>query len=79
MLSKRNELKSIKYEINKIDKKSDEDDSIDNFTKDLIAQKNLLKEVKKKKLKKTKKPKKSNIELEKELELELEKELESRI
>jgi len=82
LLSKRNELRSIKQEINKIDKKSDEDDSIENFTKDLIIQKNLLKQVKKKKLKKTKK---SNIklekekELEKELELELEKELEFRL
>jgi hypothetical protein len=83
LLSKRNELKSIKHEINKIEKKSDEDDSIDNFTKDLIAQKNLLKEVKKKKLKKTKKTKKYNIELEKELDIELdielERELESKI
>jgi hypothetical protein len=72
LLNKRNELKSIRHEINKMDKKSDEDDSIDNFTKDLITQKNLLKEVKKKKLKKTKKTQKFNIELEKELEKELE-------
>jgi hypothetical protein len=79
LLSKRNELRSIKQEINKIDKKSDEDDSIDNFTKDLITQKNLLKQVKKKKLKKIKKIKNSNIELERELELELELELESKI
>ncbi len=77
LLSKRNELRSIKHEIKKIDKKSIEYDSIDNFTKDLLLQKNLLKEVKKKKLKKTKKStKKSNIELERELEIELEKELE---
>jgi hypothetical protein len=73
LLCKRNELRSIKQEINKIDKKSDEDNSIDNFTKDLITQKNLLKQVKKKK---TKKPKKSNIELERKLELELERKLE---
>jgi hypothetical protein len=75
LLSKRNELKSIKHEINKIYKKSDEDESIENFTKDLIAQKNLLKEVKKKKIKKNKKIKKSNIDLESELERELEREL----
>jgi len=73
LLSKRNELKSIKHEINNIEKKCNEDQTIDNFTKDLITQKNLLKEVKKKKLKKTKK---SKIELERELEMELEKELE---
>jgi hypothetical protein len=72
LLSKRNELKSIKNELNKIDKKSDEDEVINNFTKDLITQKNLLKEVKKKKLKKTKKTKKSNIDLDIELERELE-------
>jgi len=76
LLNKKNELKSIKHEINKIYKKSDENDSIDNFTKDLITQKNLLKQVKKKKLKKTKK---SNKELEKELERELERELESEL
>lgn len=74
LLSKRNELRSIKHEV---EKKTDDNDSIENFTKDLIAQKNLLKEVKKKKLKKTKKSKKSNIELERELEKELERELES--
>lgn len=72
LLSKRNELKSIKHEINKIERKSNEDEAIDNFTKDLITQKNLLKQVKKKKLNKIKKSKKSNIELEKELERELE-------
>ena len=72
LLNKKNELKSIKHEINKIYKKSDENDSIDNFTKDLITQKNLLKEVKKKKIKKIKKTKKSNKELEEELEKELE-------
>jgi len=79
LLNKRNELKSIKHEINNIEKKCNEDEAIDNFTKDLITQKNLLKEVKKKKLKKIKKSKKSNIELERELELELEKELESKL
>ena len=78
LLNKKNELKSIKHEINKIYKKSDEDNSIDIFTKDLIAQKNLLKEVKKKKIKKTKKSNKE-LELEKELESELEKELENEL
>jgi hypothetical protein len=72
LLNKRNELKSIKHELIKIDKKSDEEESINDFTKDLITQKNLLKEVKKKKIKKIKKIKKSNIELERELERELE-------
>jgi len=78
LLSKRNELKSIKNELNKIDKKSDEDEAINNFTKDLITQKNLLKEVKKKKLKKTKKTKKTNLDLDIELEKELERELENK-
>jgi hypothetical protein len=79
LLSKRNELKSVKHELIKIDKKSDENEIINNFTKDLILQKNLLKEVKKKKLKKTKKMKKSSIDLDIELEKELERELESKI
>ena len=79
LLSKRNELKSIKYELIKIDKKSDEEELVNDFTKDLIAQKNLLKEVKNKKLKKTKKTKKSSIDLDIELERELERELENKI
>jgi len=79
LLRKRNELKSVKYELIKIDKKSDEEELVNDFTKDLIAQKNLLKEVKNKKLKKTKKTKKSSIDLDIELEKELERELENKI
>jgi hypothetical protein len=72
LLSKKNELKSIKLvktsELCNKDKIDDNKSytSVDDFTKDLINQKTLLKEVKKKKLKKSKK--KSKIELEKELE-----------
>ena len=72
LLNKKNELRSLKTI--KTEEKSD-NDSINEFTKNLITQKNLLKEIKKKKLKKTKK--KSKIDLEKELEKELERELES--
>jgi hypothetical protein len=72
LLNKKNELRSLKTI--KTEDKSD-NDSINEFTKNLITQKNLLKEIKKKKLKKTKK--KSKIDLEKELEKELERELES--
>lgn len=78
LLNKKNELRSLRSI--KTEEKSD-NDSINEFTKNLIAQKNLLKEIKKKKLKKTKK--KSNIEkeldLEKELERELERELENNL
>jgi hypothetical protein len=79
LLSKRNELRSIKHELNKLDKKSNEEEKINNFTKNLITQKNLLKEVKNKKLKKIKKPKKSMLDLDIDLEIELEKELENKL